>query len=40
MFEDAYNYMKSDQLLRQMINKINEVDFNNLTERQHFGDFY
>jgi type I restriction enzyme M protein len=26
--------------MRQMINKINEVDFNNLTERQHFGDIY
>lgn len=40
VFEDAYNFMKSGQLLRQVINKINEVDFNNLTERQHFGDIY
>ena len=40
MFEDAYNYMKSGQLLRQVINKINEVDFNNLADRQHFGDVY
>lgn len=40
VFEDTYNYMKSGQLMRQMINKINEVDFNNLTERQHFGDIY
>jgi type I restriction enzyme M protein len=32
--------MKSGQLMRQVINKINEVDFNNLTERQHFGDIY
>jgi type I restriction enzyme M protein len=40
VFEDAYNYMKSGQLMRQVINKINEVDFNNLTERQHFGDIY
>ena len=40
VFEDAYNYMKSGQLLRQVINKINEVDFNNLAERQHFGDIY
>ena len=38
VFEDAYNYMKSGQLMRQVINKINSVDFNNLTERQHFGD--
>jgi hypothetical protein len=29
VFEDAYNYMKSGQLLRQVINKINAIDFNN-----------
>jgi type I restriction enzyme M protein len=40
VFEDAYNYMKSGQLMRQVINKINHVDFNNLAERQHFGDIY
>jgi type I restriction enzyme M protein len=40
VFEDAYNYMKSGQLLRQIVNKINEVDFNDLAERQHFGDVY
>jgi len=40
VFEDAYNYMKSGQLMRQVINKINEVDFNNLAEKQHFGDIY
>jgi type I restriction enzyme M protein len=26
--------------MRQVVNKINEVDFNNLAERQHFGDIY
>ena len=40
VFQDAYNYMKSGQLLRQVINKINDIDFNNLAERQHFGDIY
>jgi len=40
VFEDAYNYMKSGQLMRQVINKINQVDFNDLAERQHFGDIY
>lgn len=40
VFEDAYNYMKSGHLLRQVVNKINDIDFNNLTERQHFGDVY
>lgn len=40
VFEDAYNYMKSGQLLRQVINKIEEINFNDLTQRQHFGDIY
>ena len=40
VFQDAYNYMKSGQLMRQVINKIAAVDFNNLAERQHFGDIY
>lgn len=40
VFEDAYNYMKSGQLMRQVVNKINTIDFNNLVERQHFGDIY
>lgn len=40
VFEDAYNYMKSGHLLRQVVNKINDIDFNNLAERQHFGDIY
>ena len=40
VFEDAYNFMKSGHLMRQVVNKINGVDFNNLAERQHFGDIY
>ncbi len=40
VFEDAYNYMKSGQLMRQVVNRINGIDFNDLTERQHFGDIY
>src|SRR5260370_19537073 len=40
VFEDAYNYMKSGQLARQVINKIEEINFNDLTQRQHFGDIY
>ncbi len=40
VFEDAYNYMKSGQLMRQVVSKISGVDFNNLSERQHFGDIY
>ena len=30
MFVDSYNYMKSGTLMRQVINKINQIDFNNL----------
>jgi type I restriction enzyme M protein len=40
VFQDAYNYMKSGQLMRQVVNKIAAIDFNNLAERQHFGDIY
>ena len=40
VFEDAYNYMKSGQLVRQVVNRIEEIDFNDLTQRQHFGDIY
>jgi type I restriction enzyme M protein len=40
VFEDAFNYMKSGQLLRQVINKINEIDFNNRQDRHLFNDLY
>ena len=40
VFQDAYNYMKSGTLMRQMINKINEVDFNASEDRHVFGDIY
>ncbi|WP_217570954.1 N-6 DNA methylase, partial [Mesorhizobium sp. GbtcB19] len=40
VFEDAFNYMKSGHLIRQVVNRINEIDFNNLDERRHFGEFY
>jgi len=40
VFEDAYNYMKSGQLLRQVINRIQTVDFNDLADRRHFGEIY
>jgi type I restriction enzyme M protein len=40
-FEDAYNYMKSGTLLRQVINKINEdIDFNKAEDRHTLGDVY
>ena len=39
-FEDANNYMKDGVLLRQVIDVINEVDFDNLEESHAFGDIY
>ncbi|MCC6603772.1 MAG: SAM-dependent DNA methyltransferase [Anaerolineae bacterium] len=40
LFADSYNYMKSGTLMRQVINKINEIDFNNQKERHLFNDIY
>ncbi|MBD2652023.1 SAM-dependent DNA methyltransferase [Synechocystis sp. FACHB-383] len=41
VFEDAYNYMKSGTLLRQVINVIEEdVDFNSSEDRHLFNDIY
>ncbi len=38
VFEDTYNYMKSGTLIRQVINKINQIDFNSSTDRHLFND--
>jgi type I restriction enzyme M protein len=40
IFEDAYNYMKSGTLMRQVINKICEIDFNTQNDRHTFGNIY
>jgi type I restriction enzyme M protein len=41
VFEDAYNYMKSGTLLRQVINAIeSDVDFNSSSDRHLFNDIY
>ena len=40
VFEDAYNYMKSGTLMRQVINKINEINFNSSADKQTFGNIY
>lgn len=39
-FSDAFNYMKNGTLLRQVINKLNEIDFTDSNERHVFGDIY
>ncbi|HEX5735724.1 MAG TPA: class I SAM-dependent DNA methyltransferase [Blastocatellia bacterium] len=40
VFEDAYNYMKSGTLMRQVTNKLNEINFNSSKDRHMFGDIY
>ena len=40
VFEDAYNYMKSGTLIRQVLNKLNGIDFNVASEKHLFGDIY
>jgi type I restriction enzyme M protein len=39
-FDDANNYMKNGTLMRQVINKINGIDFNASEDRHMFGDIY
>ncbi|MCO4782709.1 MAG: N-6 DNA methylase [Candidatus Cloacimonetes bacterium] len=39
-FSDAFNYMKNGTLLRQVVNKLNEIDFTDSKERHLFGDIY
>ena len=39
-FEDAHNFMKNGTLMRQVINKINAIDFNASDDRHLFGDIY
>ncbi|TBF80812.1 HsdM family class I SAM-dependent methyltransferase [Rhizobium leguminosarum] len=40
VFTDAHNYMKNGTLLRQVVNKINEINFNNTGDKHAFGDVY
>lgn len=41
IFEDGYNYMKSGNLLREVINRIeNDIDFNKSEDRHLFNDIY
>jgi type I restriction enzyme M protein len=40
VFTDAYNYMKSGTLMRQVINRLNDIDFNSSKDRHFFGDIY
>jgi type I restriction enzyme M protein len=40
VFANNHNYMKSGIHLRQVINKLNEIDFNRSKDKQVFGQIY
>jgi type I restriction enzyme M protein len=40
VFADSYNYMKSGTLIRQVINRINQIDFTSGADRHLFNDLY
>lgn len=40
VFQDAFNYMKNGTLIRQVLNKINKIDFNRSEDRHLFADIY
>lgn len=39
-FKDVYNFMRKGTLLKQVINKINEIDFNASKDRHAFNEIY
>ncbi len=40
VFEGSNNYMKSGYEMRKVINKLNEIDFNNSEDKHIFGNIY
>lgn len=40
VFADSYNYMKSGTLIRQVVNRINQINFNDMEDRHVFNDIY
>lgn len=40
VFQDAYNYMKSGTLIRQVVNKINKIDFTSSSDRHMLNEIY
>ncbi|WP_374686379.1 N-6 DNA methylase [Promineifilum sp.] len=40
VFADSYNYMKNGTLMRQVINRINTIDFHRAADRHLFNDIY
>lgn len=39
-FQDVYNFMRKGTLLKQVINKVNEIDFNLSKDRHTFNEVY
>ncbi|MCH7772337.1 MAG: N-6 DNA methylase [Bacteroidetes bacterium] len=39
-FKDVYNFMRKGTLLRQVVNKVNEIDFNSSDDKHHFNEIY
>ena len=40
IFDGTNNYMKNGTILRQVINQLNQIDFNSSEDRHVFGDIY
>jgi type I restriction enzyme M protein len=40
IFDGTNNYMKNGTIIRQVLNKLNEIDFNKSEDRHLFGDIY
>ena len=40
IFAGTNNYMKNGRIIRQVVNKLNEIDFNASEDRHTFGDIY
>ena len=40
IFDGTNNYMKNGTIIRQVVNKLNEIDFNSSEDRHIFGDIY
>lgn len=40
IFDGINNYMKNGTIIRQVINQLNQIDFNNSEDRHVFGDIY
>lgn len=40
IFDGTNNYMKNGTIIRQVINQLNQIDFNKAEDRHLFGDIY